>query len=406
MGSVALRVLCSIERAGRWTLSGPSIRRRTGFTLIELMIVIAIIAIIAAIAIPNLLEARKSGNDSSAIGKIRTVASAQLFVRAQGSTYATLGQLGTAGLVEPALGDGAKSGYYFVGSVDPTLGTFELKASPASPNSGSKNFGMKCGAGVPVECEIRESDSVFPDETDPPVPESDGGPADPVPPPAGGVSCGPGPATIFPTNPEQQAAANTALQEFLGSMALGLVETYAPPVAGLVHTLFATAQGAAVAPEQAVLESLDNNGDNELTLNELMAAPFGQFSARNAIDAALDPYGSCEAACLAGGETSASCAASCSGSIASPGEVEGALDGLASSLAFMLDLGIACEDDLPGVPLANLSGDPLSFVAAVFGLTTAVPLLAPPLVGVLALAILATGFRRARRSRANPGSGV
>ncbi|MGE4606322.1 MAG: prepilin-type N-terminal cleavage/methylation domain-containing protein [Myxococcota bacterium] len=176
MGSVALRVLCSIERAGRWTLSGPSIRRRTGFTLIELMIVIAIIAIIAAIAIPNLLEARKSGNDSSAIGKIRTVASAQLFVRAQGSTYATLGQLGTAGLVEPALGDGAKSGYYFVGSVDPTLGTFELKASPASPNSGSKNFGMKCGADVPVECEIRESDSVFPDETDPPVPESDGDP--------------------------------------------------------------------------------------------------------------------------------------------------------------------------------------------------------------------------------------
>jgi len=71
---------------GRGTLRRA--RRPGGFTLIELLIVVAIIGIIAAIAIPGLLRARVSANESAGIGDIRTVLSAQAaYFSANGSAY-------------------------------------------------------------------------------------------------------------------------------------------------------------------------------------------------------------------------------------------------------------------------------------------------------------------------------
>ncbi len=150
-----------------------------GFSLIELLIVVAIILILAAIAVPNLIQSRMRANEAAAVANCRNINTAEVvYHSAYNLGYsALLSNLGEAGpptaanaaLLDNPLANGAKAGFNFLYVANDIDGdgrndVYRVNANPATPGSSGQRFFFTDQSGV-----IRWKNLAAAAVTDPPI---------------------------------------------------------------------------------------------------------------------------------------------------------------------------------------------------------------------------------------------
>ena len=133
--------------------------KQKGFSLIELLIVVAIILIIAAIAIPNLLRSKMASNEASAVGSIRTInTSSVAYSTTYGNYPQNLASLGpasggtatsaTADLIDSVLVSGTKRGYTFTYTSATPFQSYTITAAPTAQNTTGQRYFYSDQSGV------------------------------------------------------------------------------------------------------------------------------------------------------------------------------------------------------------------------------------------------------------------